>query len=195
MSTIELTSPQARPKLISNSVIGIVLFIITEIMFFAGLISSYLVNRAGATQWPPANQPRLPIEITGVNTGILMLSGLFFIVLLATYTQKQKLGKLWLGLSMLTGLIFVGIQGYEWIQLIGFGLTTTSSVYGAFFYSLIGMHGLHVLIGIFLLIYLWFSMGKNAAVENTKNKIVTVGIFWFFVVAIWPVLYYMVYLY
>jgi cytochrome c oxidase subunit 3 len=193
MSTIELT--QARPKLVSNSIIGIVLFIITEIMFFSGMISAYLVNRAGATQWPPANQPRLPVEITAVSTAILLLSAIFFIVLITTYSNKRDQAKIWLGLSMIGGLTFLGIQGYEWIKLIGFGLTTTSSVYGAFFYSIIGMHGLHVLVGIILLIYLWFGIGKKANTEEAKNKITTVGIFWFFVVAIWPVLYYMVYLY
>lgn len=194
MGTIELIQ-NARPKLISNTVIGMVLFIITEIMFFSALISAYLVNRAGATQWPPANQPRLPIEITALSTGILLLSGVFFIVLIKTFATKRNLAKLWLGLVLITGLAFLGIQGYEWIQLIGYGLTTTSSVYGAFFYSVIGMHGLHVLIGIAFLVYLWFNLGKNADSAIAKNKINTVGIFWLFVVAIWPALYYVVYLF
>jgi len=194
MTTIELTN-QARPRLVSNSIIGIVLFIITEIMFFSGMISAYLVNRAGATQWPPANQPRLPIEITAVNTVILLLSGVFFILLISTIGRNAKLSKLWLGLSLITGIAFIGIQGYEWVKLIGFGLTTTSSVYGAFFYSIIGMHGLHVLVGIILLVYLWFSTGKGVELQSAKNRIQTVGVFWFFVILIWPVLYYMVYLY
>lgn len=194
MSTIELTH-SARHKLVSNSIIGIVLFIITEIMFFSGLISAYLVNRAGATQWPPASQPRLPIEITAVNTGILLLSAIFFIVLITTFSNKRNQAKLWLGLTLIGGLTFLGIQGYEWIKLLGFGLTTTSSVYGAFFYSIIGIHGLHVLAGIAMLIYLWFSIGKNVGFSIAMNRITTVGVFWFFVVAIWPALYYIVYLY
>lgn len=193
MNTIELTS-QARPKLVSNSIIGVVLIIITEIMFFSALISAYLVNRAGATQWPPANQPRLPIEITAVNTGILILSAVSFILLITSWPTKAKLARVWLGLTILGGLTFVGIQGYEWVKLIGFGLTTTSSVYGAFFYAIIGMHGLHVLVGIILLVYLWFSLRKTTDAIIGKNRIQSVGIFWFFVVAIWPVLYYLVYL-
>lgn len=194
MNTIELTQ-KARPKLVSNSIIGIVLFIITEIMFFSGMISAYLVNRAGATQWPPGNQPRLPIEITAINTGILLLSAVFFIVLISTFRKQRRQAKLWLGLALIGGLTFVGIQGYEWIKLLGYGLTTTSSVYGAFFYALIGAHGLHALIGIVLLIYLWFGIDAKVDTENAMNKINTVGIFWFFVVAIWPALYYLVYLY
>lgn len=194
MSTLELTQT-SRPQLVSNSIIGIVLFIITEIMFFSGMISAYLVNRAGATQWPPGNQPRLPIEITAINTGILLLSALFFIVLITTFRKNPKQAKIWLGLSLLGGLTFVGIQGYEWIKLLGYGLTTTSSVYGAFFYALIGAHGIHAVIGILLLLYLWLGLGATEVTEKAMNKITTVGIFWLFVVAIWPALYYLVYLY
>jgi heme/copper-type cytochrome/quinol oxidase subunit 3 len=194
MTTLELTQT-ARPKLVSNSIIGIVLFIITEIMFFSGMISAYLVNRAGATQWPPANQPRLPMEITAINTGILLLSAVFLIVLILTFRKKRSVSKIWLGLTLIGGVTFVGIQGYEWIKLLGFGLTTTSSVYGAFFYALIGAHGLHALIGIVLLLYLWFGIRSNVDTEKAMNKINTAGIFWFFVVGIWPALYYLVYLY
>ena len=194
MSTLALTKP-SRTTPVSNAVIGMVLLVITEIMFFAGLISAYLVNRAGAPSWPPANQPRLPIEITGVNTLILLLSGVFFWLLIRHYPSKGDKARIWLLLSMITGLIFVGIQGYEWIRLIGYGLTTTSSVYGAFFYSVIGMHGFHVLIGLGFLLYLLFRLKPGSDREKGLNRIQAVGIFWFFVVAIWPVLYYMVYLF
>jgi heme/copper-type cytochrome/quinol oxidase subunit 3 len=194
MSTIELAQ-NSRPKLVSNGIIGMVLFVITEIMFFSGLISAYLVNRAGAPVWPPSNQPRLPIEITAVNTFILLLSGVFFIWLIISFTKSPKKAPLWLGLSMLFAIIFLGIQGYEWINLLSYGLTTTSSVYGAFFYSIIGMHGLHVLAGIGFLIYLWFSLGGSASIEDKANKIKAVSIFWFFVIGVWPILYYLVYLF
>lgn len=194
MTSISMTH-KPRPQLVSNAVIGMVLLVMTEIMFFAGLISAYLVNRAGAPSWPPANQPRLPIEITAVNTAILILSGVFFYLLLKSYPATKNRSRLWLGASLVTGLIFVSIQGIEWIRLLNYGLTTTSSVYGAFFYSLIGAHGLHVLIGLSLLVYLWFSLKADLPSGEYKNRIRAVSIFWFFVVAIWPVLYFLVYLF
>lgn len=194
MNTIELTQPTKKQP-VSNGVLGMVFLVITEVMFFAGLISAYLVNRAGAMIWPPQDQPRLPIEITAINTFILILSGVFFIMLTYQYAKKGKGFRLWLGLSIFFGLIFVGIQGYEWINLIGYGLTTTSSIYGAFFYSIIGMHGFHVLIGISFLLYLWFILGKTRDKENGLRKIYAVSIFWYFVILVWPVLYYLVYLY
>jgi len=194
MSTIELTQ-SSRPKPISNGVLGMVFLIITEIMFFAGLISAYIVNRAGNPVWPPDDQPRLPIEITAVNTFILLLSGFFFIMLISRYRKEPKSSIKWLVLSMLFGLIFVGIQGYEWINLIAYGLTTTSSIYGAFFYSIIGMHSLHVFIGIAFLIYLWLTLKKTKDVEKGQRSINAISIFWYFVILVWPILYYLVYLY
>ena len=194
MNTIELTQTK-RKQPVSNGVLGMVFLIITEVMFFAGLISAYLVNRAGAPIWPPLDQPRLPIEVTAVNTLILILSGVFFILMSYNFSKGNKRVMLWLGLSIVFGLIFVGIQGYEWINLIGYGLTTTSSIYGAFFYSIIGMHGFHVLIGISFLLYLWRYLRNGRDTENGLRKIYAVSIFWYFVILVWPILYYLVYLY
>jgi heme/copper-type cytochrome/quinol oxidase subunit 3 len=194
MNTIELTNPnQAKP--VSNGVLGMVFLVITEIMFFAGLISAYLVNRAGMPIWPPHDQPRLPVEITAVNTVILGLSGVFFIFLTLGYAKKSKNYMIWLILSIAAGLTFFGIQGYEWIKLLGFGLTTTSSIYGAFFYSIIGMHGIHVLLGIVFLLYLLVTLIRTKSHEKGLRTINAISIFWYFVILIWPILYYLVYLY
>ena len=172
-----------------------VFLVITEIMFFAGLISAYLVNRAGMPIWPPHDQPRLPVEITAVNTVILGLSGVFFIFLTLGYAKKSKNYMIWLILSIAAGLTFFGIQGYEWIKLLGFGLTTTSSIYGAFFYSIIGMHGIHVLLGIVFLLYLLVTLIRTKSHEKGLRTINAISIFWYFVILIWPILYYLVYLY
>ncbi len=194
MEAINITNRTTNLKPISNGLIGMVLLVITEIMFFAGLISAYLVNRAGVSVWPPSGQPRLPVEMTAVNTIILISSGIFFYLLVRNYIKNQEKSLIWLGLTIVFALIFIGIQGYEWVQMLNYGLSTTSGVYGAFFYSIIGMHAFHILIGLGFLFYLWFSIRKNISPGEGHNKIKAVGVFWYFVVGIWPVLYYMVYL-
>ncbi|MFQ5632336.1 MAG: hypothetical protein ACE5I1_26500, partial [bacterium] len=60
----------------SNSIVAMLLFIGAELMFFAGLIGAFIVLRFGAMDWPPAGQPRLPVAVTGINTAILLFSGL-----------------------------------------------------------------------------------------------------------------------
>jgi heme/copper-type cytochrome/quinol oxidase subunit 3 len=91
------------------------------------------------------------------------------------------------------GATFLAVQGTEWARMISYGLTTHSSLYGAFFYTLIGIHGLHVLVGLSILFYLYFAVKNARSFEAAKNKIATCILYWYFVVAIWPVLYQLVY--
>lgn len=188
---IPISNTNSKP--ITNGVLGMIFVLITEIMFFAALISAYIVNRAGVTNWPPLNQPRLPIAITGVNT-IFLLTSAFTLYMVSKKYSKRANTTPWLLSTLCLGLLFLTIQGCEWVQLIGFGLTTSSGIYASFFYTIIGMHGFHVLIGIGLLIYLWVILQKDISQENTIRKLNACGLFWYFVVSLWPILYYLVYI-
>lgn len=192
------SKPLTGKKAISDGVMGMIFLIVTEAMFFAGLISAYIVNRAGAALWPPYGQPRLPVEITAVNTLVLLSSA----IVLYLFSKKHKFaipssGKhLQLLLStILLGGTFLTIQGIEWAKLIGYGLTTSSSLYGSFFYVIIGVHAVHAIAGLIILFYL-LSFVKNSKASSTdiSNKIAVCSIYWYFVVGIWPILYVLVYL-
>ncbi|MEK6616169.1 MAG: heme-copper oxidase subunit III [Bacteroidota bacterium] len=180
-----------RGALISDGAIGMSLLIATELMFFAGLISAYLINKAGAS-WPPVGQPRLPVEMTAINTGILLFSS-FTLYLFRKQFAEGK-GKMFLMITMFLGVAFVTIQGIEWVKLIQFGLTTTSSLYGAFFYTLIGFHGVHVIVGLLILIYLLLSVNGKSSSQKLLDRILACSMYWYFVVGIWPILYWLVYL-
>lgn len=183
--------PPVVRKVISNGVIGMSLLIATELMFFAGLISAYLVNKAGAS-WPPVGQPRLPVEITAVNTLILLFSSIALYLFKKKYEEANK--KKLLLVTMLLGVAFIIIQGIEWTKLLQFGLTTTSSLYGTFFYTLIGTHGFHVIVGLLILLYLLLSINKKSPAKKVLDKISVCSMYWYFVVGIWPILYWLVYL-
>ena len=115
-------------------------------MFFAGLVGSFLVFRLSNETWPPPTFPRLPIVVTGLNTVLLLYSGLtMWQAQQAIRTGLQRRGVRLLLATVLLGITFLALQSYEWVQLIRFGLTLSSGVYGATFYTLIGCHGLHVL--------------------------------------------------
>lgn len=197
MDAILTTSKPNIRKGIPDGVLGMVFLLFSEAMLFAGLISAYIVNRAGASvTWPPADQPRLPIGVTGVNTLVLLSSA----VVLYLFTRRVKkisaIDSKSINLLLLTimlGITFLAVQGTEWARLIGYGLTTHSSIYGAFFYTIIGAHGLHVLVGLSILLYLYFAVKRASSFEKAKNIIATCILYWFFVVAIWPVLYRLVY--
>jgi heme/copper-type cytochrome/quinol oxidase subunit 3 len=160
-------------------------------MFFAGLGTAFAVARAGATMWPPLGQPRLPVEVTAVNTLILLASGgLLARAHVAFARHEASLGR-WLTAAMLLGATFVAVQGIEWVRLIGFGLTMTSSSYGSFFYLIVGAHALHAVGAILGLAY---TRSRLAAGTLTANVLWAAEIFWGFVVGVWPFLYVAVYL-
>lgn len=189
--------PARENKIASNGVIGMVFVLATEAMFFAGLISAYIVNRAGAMVWPPPGQPRLPIEITEINTFIFLASAVTLFLFsrkmkATTYLNKKSNG--WLISSIILGVTFLIVQGSEWIKLINFGLTTHSSIYGAFFYTLIGLHGTHVIVGLIILFYLLNSLKKELPFGDLRNRITVCSMYWYFIVILWPVLYVLVYL-
>jgi len=176
---------------VTSQVLGVVILVATEIMFFAGLVSAFLISRAGARVWPPPDQPRLPVEATALNTAVLLASGLL-LYLAGRRSEAWSLRlRALLPWAAALGALFVALQGVEWVRLVRFGLTMTSSTYGAFFYVVVGAHALHVLAG--LLALLWVTRllhGGRLGDEAFR----AVRIFWYFVVGLWPVLYGLVYL-
>ena len=188
------SQPQRAQSPVSSGVVGMLLFIVTEVMFFGALISAYLVIRAGLDEWPPWGQPRLPVETTAFNTLVLLVSGLLM-AYSRNLLQKNKFpqGRRWLGFSILLGTFFLISQGYEWVQLIKYGLTISSSVYGGLFYLIIGAHGFHVIGTLAFLIYAWKRLGASVN-PLTPEGLLPVQLLWYFVVCVWPVLYVLVYL-
>ena len=179
---------------ISSGVIGMLIFMVTEAMFFAGLISAYMVIRAGIEEWPPWGQPRLPVLATAFNTIVLLASGFIMAHSRACFKKNEfAMGRRWLGISILLGTFFLVFQGYEWIQLLKFGFTLSSSVYGGLFYLLIGAHGFHVMGALAVLIYAWYRI-KTPGNPVTPEGLYPFQMLWYFVVCVWPILYVLVYL-
>lgn len=171
-----------------------VLFLSTEVMFFAALISAFLVLRAEAVLWPPPGQPRLPVGVTALNTVVLLASGCTMHRALIAPRGAQTGWIRWLVLTAGLGALFLAIQGYEWLQLIGFGLTTRSSLYGATFYTLVGAHGAHVLAALVVVLAVLRRATRGGYTPADHEGLDLCRLYWLFVVAVWPVLYVLVYL-
>lgn len=175
--------------------VALMLFIAMEIMFFGGLISSFSVFRFGPVAWPPPDQPRLPIPITALNTLVLLVSGLtFFLALPALRSSDQNQFKKLLTWTMVLGTLFLGIQGMEWVKLLRFGLTVHGSIFGGFFYCLVGTHAVHVLGGLVALVWVWARAQRGRYDAQRSLGVELCRIYWFFVVALWPILFVLVYL-
>jgi heme/copper-type cytochrome/quinol oxidase subunit 3 len=181
-------------RLAPSGVLGMLVFLATETMFFAGLISAFLILRAGAVVWPPEGQPRLPIAITGVNTLVLLASGAAMWAALAAARRDDVagLGRA-LAATLALGVTFLVVQGSEWVRLLRHGLSATASPYGATFYALIGIHGLHVLGGVVALAFVLPGAARGRY-RADHGSLAACGLYWGFVVAVWPLLYLLVYL-
>lgn len=175
---------------------AMLLFLATEAMFFAGLISAYIVLSASVTVWPPVDQPRLPISLSAFNTFVLLWSALcLFFAKKQFCVQRATKGFLvFLGLTILGGGVFLCIQGYEWLELIRFGMATANNVYAGTFYVLIGVHGLHVLSGLLFLIWFFARVLRRDSLLDLQNIFLACRMYWYFVVGVWPILYWLVYL-
>jgi cytochrome c oxidase subunit III len=194
----EPPAPPVRPNLPigSNAWIAILMFLGAEAMFFAGLIGAYIVFRVSSAIWPPPFQPRLPVGVTAVNTLILVASAVTMRwSLRAVRVNDQNKLIRYLVYTAVLGGIFLVIQGFEWLRLIHFGLTLSSSVYGGLFYTLIGFHGLHVAGALIWLLVVFVQAKQKRFSKERHVGLQICGMYWTFVVALWPVLYGLVYLY
>jgi cytochrome c oxidase subunit III len=181
---------------INNARLGVMLFIGAEGMFFAGLLSAFLVFRTGSTVWPPPFQPRLPIVVTAVNTIILLCSAFTMHRALHTIRRGNSQSLVdWLAITVGLGTLFLGVQGYEWARLLQYGLTLSSGVYGATFYTLIGCHAAHVFGAVIWLLIILVMAKRHRFTPQRHVGVQICGIYWYFVVALWPVLFGSVYLY
>lgn len=190
--------PPVRPNVTlgSNAWLGVVMFIGAEVMFFAGLIGAFLVFRLSSAVWPPPFQPRLPVGVTGANTAILIASAItMHLALRATRAGATLRSIRWLAVTAGLGIIFLLVQGYEWTRLLHFGLTLSSSVYGGLFYTLIGCHAVHVAGALVWLVVAWVKAARGRFTRQQHIGLQTCCLYWTFVVALWPALYLLVYLY
>lgn len=186
-----ISDPRPAP-LVPNAVLGMAIFIFTEAMLFAGLISAHSITKASsAVGWPPPGQPRLPVEDTAVNTAALLLSGVVVLFAQRRFRRDREGAFLPLAAGIALGAFFVGFQGVEWIGLIQEGLTLTSSTHGAFFYLIVGVHALHALAA---LLALGWAAAKLRRAVLPPSALAATSLFWYFVVLVWPVVYLRVYL-
>jgi len=180
---------------LDNLRLALLFFMGAEAMFFGALVSALFVLRVGMAAWPPPLEPRLPVAVTAVNTVVLLGSSVSMAAALRALrrTERRRFVTM-LATTAALGALFLLVQGYEWIRLISFGLTLVSGVYGVTFYTLIGLHGLHVAGAL-----VWLLATTLLAVRGRFSgpRIVPVqacAMYWHFVVGLWPGLFVAVYL-
>lgn len=181
-------------------------FIGSECLFFATLISTYLVYRGHSLVGPfpheewtsPSGQhfePILEIKLVTVGTALLLFSSLF--VVLALYGAQKGNRKMligWLSATITCGIFFIGMQVYEFTHFVREGLKLSTNLFGASFFTLTGFHGTHVTIGVIWLITMLVLALRGKLTPDKALNLELAALYWHFVDVVWIVIFPVVYL-
>ena len=185
---------QVNPPAFSNAMLAIVLLLGAEIMLFTGLMGAFVLFRTTHLVWPPPGQPMLPLAVTLINTGVLLASALTMQRACASIREGNSAGLTTnLAATAALGTAFLLVQGYEWMILIRHGMTLSSSVYGATFYTLIGCHAAHVVGAVLWLLFVLAGALRGRYSRESNTGVQVCGVYWYFVCALWVVLFGLVY--
>jgi cytochrome c oxidase subunit III len=181
-----------RPNMVS---VGTIIWLSSELMFFAGLFAMYFTARARSLEgWPP-EPTELNLPYATVFTLILVASSFTcqFGVFAAEQGNVYGLRR-WFALTFVMGLIFVLGQAFEYVALVEEGTSISSSTYGSVFYMTTGFHGLHVIGGLIAFVFLLIrsTMGRFTPAQATSA--IVVSYYWHFVDVVWIGLFATIYL-
>jgi len=180
---------------LNNGKLGIWLFLASEVMLFGSLFASYVMLRVGSTNWP-AGATYLNIPLAAVNTVVLISSSVTMVLAWASLVRRDfGRFRLFLAVTILCGLVFLVIKYIEYSAKFHHEYFPSTNTFLAIYFTLTGLHGLHVIAGMAVNSWLWgpgSGMWKTDPVHFT-NRVENAGLFWHLVDLVWiflfPVLY------
>jgi len=181
-----------------NSKLGIWIFLASEVMLFGGLFSAYVFLRMAAPEGDFAYWgSKLSIPMATVNTLVLITSSVTVVLSWASLKLKDfEKYKLYMGLTLLCASIFLVIKYFEYTGKFHHGIYPSSSTFMGIYFTLTGLHGLHIIGGIIVMGYMWLPIGSKLWETNPEhftNRVENAGLYWHFVDLVWiflfPVLY------
>ncbi|MFA5773903.1 MAG: cytochrome c oxidase subunit 3 [Ilumatobacteraceae bacterium] len=179
---------------ISNVKLGMWLFLGSECLLFGGLISTYMLYRGRVGQGPTPAQV-FDIPFTSVSSFVLLMSSLTMVLAVSSATKKDDRGTtLWLTVTALLGATFVGGQVYEFTAFKSEGLGFGTSLFSSSFYTLTGFHGVHVTVGIIMLMAMVGIIQRSEFPGSKAETIEMIGLYWHFVDIVWIVIFTLIYL-
>lgn len=198
MSSIPYTVEERPDTGLTNSKLGIWIFLASEVMLFGGLFSAYVFLRMAAPvgdfeYWGD----KLSVPMATINTLVLISSSVTVIMAWASLKLKDfGKYKLYMGLTLLFSFIFLVIKYFEYTGKFHHGIYPSSSTFMGIYFTLTGLHGLHILGGIIVMGYMWLPVGSKMWETNPEmftNRVEVAGLYWHFVDLVWiflfPILY------
>ena len=178
---------------LSNNKLLMWVFLGSECLLFGGLISTYLIYRSRFADGP-APGDIFDIPFTSVSSFVLLMSSLTMVLSLSALQRGDyRNNRLWLLTTALLGALFIGGQVYEFTTFLREGLGYTTSPFSSAFFTLTGFHGVHVSIGIVMLMSLYVSSMRGNLRRESAETVEIVGLYWHFVDVVWLFLFAAIY--
>ena len=182
---------EGAPGGITAGKVGVWWFLASEIMMFGGLITTYVVFRLGGSGWAEASH-HLSVPLASINTLVLLTSSYTIVqAFVAGERGDARALRIYLGLTVLGGLIFLGIKAVEYTTEIRAGFMPGAGILWSFYYAMTGLHALHVLGGVVVNGVILATEGVD--VKN-PHRVELAGLYWHFVDVIWIFLFPLLYL-
>ncbi len=179
---------------LSNNKLAMWLFLGSECLLFGGLISTYMLYR-GRHEGGPGPSQIFDVPLTSVSSFILLMSSLTMVLAVNSAKRKDERNtSLWLTVTALLGALFVGGQVFEFTSFYHEGLGFTTSLFGSSFYTLTGFHGVHVTLGVIMLLSLVGIIKRDRITGDKAEVVELIGLYWHFVDVVWVVIFTLVYL-
>jgi heme/copper-type cytochrome/quinol oxidase subunit 3 len=180
---------------LSNEKLGMWTFLGSECLLFGGLISTFLLLRGKGVVRGPLVKDLYDIPFTSVSSFVLLMSSLTMALAVASIMRGDvQRNRAWLATTAMLGATFIGGQVYEFTTFYREGLGYTTNIFGSAFYTLTGFHGVHVSVGIIMLMSLLvMSLRGNLGPEKAE-AVEIVGLYWHFVDIVWILIFTIVYL-
>ncbi len=179
---------------VDNRKLVIWTFIASEVMFFTGLIVTYMVMRGRSVAGPFAAQV-LSVPLVAINTFVLLASSFTMVTALSAIQQDDQRGfRRWLTATAILGLLFLSGQAFEFISLYNAGASLSSNMFGATFFTLTGFHGMHVFVGVLWIGFVLARAARGGVTRGNHLAVELVGLYWHFVDIVWIIIFTVVYL-
>jgi len=179
---------------LSNEKLGMWVFLSSECLLFGGLISTYLLLNDRSVSGPTPEDV-FDIPFTSVSSFVLLMSSLTMVLAVSAITRgDESRSRLWLTTTGLLGAIFIGGQVYEFTSFYREGLGFTTNIFGSAFYTLTGFHGVHVTVGILMLLSLVGLSLRGRLGQDRAETVEIIGLYWHFVDIVWIIIFTVVYL-
>jgi cytochrome c oxidase subunit 3/cytochrome o ubiquinol oxidase subunit 3 len=180
---------------LSNEKLGMWTLIGSECLFFGALISAYLMYYGRYNGQPEISPALYDIPFTSVSTFVLLMSSLGMVLALAAIQRGDDRGfRIWILSTALLGSVFLAGQIYEFTWFVEEGMTLTTSPFTSAFYVLTGFHGMHVTVGVLMLVTLWARSMTGRLTSAHADVVENIGLYWHFVDIVWIVIFTAIYL-